>query len=309
MSEDERERIHASNIFARVSPEQKLDIVSLYQHRGETVAMTGDGVNDAPALEKADIGVAMGLRGTDAAKEVSDMVLTDDSFPSIVAAVEQGRIIFDNIRKSAMFMLCTNAAEVLVVGLVAVAGPLLALPLPLKPLQILYLNVLTDVFPALALAVGRGGKGIMDRPPRSGTEGVLAPRHWRAVGAWSIVLGGVVMAAVTVGSRPMGLAEDAAVTLSFLTLGFAKLWFSFNLRDPHTGILDNPVSRNPWIWGSIVLCTALLLLAVYLPGLSSVLRTVPLDLEAWGLVLGLSLVPLLIGQVLLAIRGYRGRPA
>lgn len=307
MTEDEREHVHRSNIFARVSPEQKLDIVHLYQRRGETVAMTGDGVNDAPALKKADIGVAMGQRGTDAAKQVSDMVLTDDRFESIVAAVRQGRIIFDNIRKSALFMLCTNAAEVLVVGLVAVAGSVIALPLPLEPLQILYLNVLTDVFPAMALAVGAGEPGIMRRAPRRSTEGVLARRHWLAIGGWAIVLGACVLLAVFSGARLMGLSDRTAVTMSFLTLGFGKLWFVFNLRSRGSGFVKNAVTTNPWIWASIVFCAGLLLLAVYLPGLSSVLKTTPLGLRSWGIVLGLSLIPFLVGQVLRGWQRFKGQ--
>jgi Ca2+-transporting ATPase len=150
-----------TSIFARVSPEEKLRLIRLYQDAGELVAMTGDGVNDAPTLKKADTGVAMGGRGTDAAKEVADMILQDDRSSSIVAAVEQGRVIFGNICQSVMFMLCTNVAEIIAVAVASLAK----IPLPLHPLQILYLNVLTDVFPALALSVGKGSPEIMDLPP------------------------------------------------------------------------------------------------------------------------------------------------
>ncbi len=294
LSEEERERIDRTSIFARVSPEQKLDLVGLYQERGEAVAMTGDGVNDAPALKKADIGVAMGRRGTDAARQVADMVLEDDALASIVAAVRQGRVIFHNIRMSVMFMLCTNVAEVVAVAAASLAGA----PLPLKPLQILYLNVLTDVFPALALGVGPGPPGVMDSPPRSPGESVLTSRHWRAVGGWAVLIGACVLGALALALEWLGLDQTRAVTVSFLTLAFAKLWFVFNLRAKGTALLDNEVVRNPWVWGALALCAGLLAAAVYLPVLSGVLSTAAPGWSGWGVVLALSLVPLAVGQVL-----------
>ncbi len=301
LSEEDRKRLLATRIFARVNPEQKLDLVRLYQQAGETVAMTGDGINDAPALKKADIGVAMGRRGTDAAKQVADMVLKDDSLSSIVVAVRQGRIIFGNIRKSAIFMLCTNVAEIL-----AVAGASLAnIPLPLRPLQILYLNILTDVFPALALAVGPGPPEIMQQPPRPPKESILTRRHWLAVAGWSLVIAMCVMAALGAGLLWLELKELAAVTVSFLTLGFAKLWFVFNLRDRGSRLLTNDIVRNRWIWGSIVLCAGLLLAAVYLPGLSHVLQTRSIGGSGWAVVLGLSIIPTILGQTLRAFQRRR----
>jgi Ca2+-transporting ATPase len=301
LNDEEKREVHASNIFARVTPEQKLNLIELYQERSEVVAMTGDGVNDAPALKKADIGVAMGQRGTEAAKQVADMVLKDDAFQSIVAAVEQGRVIFGNIRKSVMFMLCTNGAEVLAVAIASLA----ALPLPLRPLQILYLNVLTDVLPALALGVGTGSGKEMDRPPRPKSQSILTRRHWSAIGGSSALLGATVLAGLLLGMHWLGLQEFSAVTCSFLVLAFGKLWFVFNLRDPDAGALSNDVTRNPWIWGSIVVCAGLLLAAVYVPGLSDVLKTRAIGGEAWGLVLTLSLVPLVLGQLALAIYNLR----
>lgn len=286
-------------VFARVSPEQKMRLLEVYQQAGKRVAMTGDGVNDAPALKKAEIGVAMGKRGTDAAREAADMVLRDDAFASIVAAVEQGRIIFGNIRKSALFMLCTNVAEVLAVAVASFAD----IPLPLRALQILYLNVITDVFPALALSVGPGSPGIMKEPPRN--EDLLERRHWHGVAAWGGVVALCVLAGLLIGIHGLGLPEKSAVTISFLTLAFSKVFFPFNLRDAKGGFMRNEITSNPWIWGAMGICTALLLAAVYFPVLSDVLNTTEPMVAGWLTIFGLALVPLALGQVWLWIRGKR----
>ncbi len=301
---DAPDAVQEANVFARVTPEQKLRLIEALQAGGRTVAMTGDGINDAPALETADIGVAMGRRGTDAAREAADMVLQDDAFETIVAAVRQGRVIFSNIRTSVVFMLSTNLAEVLAVTVASILGAFTALPMALLPLQILFLNVLTDVFPALALAVGEGSRNVMDRPPRAADEAVLTPRHWRGVVGWSLVLAASVLAASAVATFGLGLDRFEAITVSFLTLAFGKLWFTFVLRAPGTSPWRNDVVANPWVWGALAACVPLLLAAVYLPGLSDVLRTRPLDAAGWGLLLGFSLVPLLVGQ---AYRAWQGR--
>jgi Ca2+-transporting ATPase len=301
LSAEKRRQLLKTPIFARVSPKQKLHMVKLYQEEGETVAMTGDGVNDAPALKQADIGVAMGLRGTDAAREAAAMILKDDKFGTIVAAVKQGRIIFTNIRMSVLFMLCTNVAEIIAVAAASMAGA----PLPLRALQILYLNVVTDVFPALALGVSPGDEQVMCHSPRDPKEPVLTRRHWLTILGWGVGIAICVLGALGLAMQWLGLTEKAAVTLSFLTLAFAKLWFVFNLRDRTSTLWHNAVVRNPFIWGSIVLCIGLLLLAVYLPGLSALLDTEPPRLKGWALVGVLSLLPFLVGQVILTIQHGR----
>jgi Ca2+-transporting ATPase len=301
LSPEERKRIHEARIFARVSPEQKLHLVQLFQDRGDIVAMTGDGVNDAPALKKANIGVAMGKRGTDAAREVSEMVLEDDALSSIVAAVRQGRVIFGNIRKSVMFMLCTNVAEVIAVTLASLVGA----PLPLRPLQILYLNVLTDAWPALALGVNKGHACVMDKPPRDSKESVLTGGHWWAIGGWGLLIAVCVLGALSLAMLWQRMKPIQAVTISFLTLGFAKLWFVFNLRDRASSLLRNDIVRNPAVWLATTLCAALLLASVYAPGLSGLLETQPPGVAGWGLIILLSALPFVIGQVLRVCQSLR----
>jgi Ca2+-transporting ATPase len=303
LSAEERRRLLETRIFARVNPEQKLHMVRLYQEQGETVAMTGDGVNDTPALKQADIGVAMGKRGTDAAREAADMVLKDDRFSSIVEAVRHGRIIFENIRMSVLFMLCTNVAEIIAVGTASAVGA----PLPLRALQILYLNVVTDVFPALALGVGEGDERVMRRPPRDPKEPVLTRRHWLVIVGWGFFIAACVLSALTLALQWLGLPEPAGVTVSFLTLAFAKLWFVFNLRDRTSTPWRNAVVRNPFIWAAIGLCIPLLLLAVYLPGLAEVLSTEAPGLAGWGLIMAMSVVPFIVGQIILTVLRSRER--
>ncbi|MGB7874923.1 MAG: cation-transporting P-type ATPase [Anaerolineales bacterium] len=293
LSEQERQRVLKAPIFARVSPEQKLDLIAIYQGAGHAVAMTGDGVNDAPALKKADIGVAMGKRGTQVAKEAADMVLQDDSFSSIVAAVEQGRVIFDNIRKFVFYLMSCNISEIAVITLAS----LINAPLPLQPLQILFLNLVTDVFPALALGVGEGEEAIMHRPPRNPKEPILTRRHWIEMGGFSALITFSVLGVMALALLGFGMERERAVTISFLTLAFAQLWHVFNMRDRGTDFLNNEVVRNPWIWGALVLCTALLMAAVYVPGLNTVLKVVDPGLAGWGIVLSASLLPWLAGQL------------
>jgi Ca2+-transporting ATPase len=221
------------------------------------------------------------------------MVLQDDRFSSIVAAVEQGRVIFDNIRKFVLYLLSCNISEIAVISLASLVNA----PLPIRPLQILFLNLVTDVFPALALGVGEGEAAIMKRPPRDPKEPILTRRHWIEMGGFSALITVAVLGVLALALVGLGMQQERAVTISFLTLAFAQLWHVFNMRDRGSGFADNEVVRNPWIWGALVLCTALLVAAVYLPGLSSLLRVEDPGLAGWALVLGASLLPWVVGQI------------
>lgn len=291
-----------ANIFARISPGQKLDLIELYQNRGEVVAMTGDGVNDAPALKKADIGIAMGQRGTQVAKEAAHMVLTDDKFSTIVSAIEQGRIIFGNIKRFIFYLLSCNVSEVLIVGLATIAGA----PLPLLPLQILFLNLVTDVFPALALGVGKGEEGVMSRPPREPDESILTDKDWLGIGGYGLLITAAVLGALYLALWEPMFNKTEAVTISFLTLAFAQLWHVFNMRTEGSRIFNNTITRNPFIWGAIVLCIILILSALYIPVVANVLSVIPPNFYGWIIVLGMSLVPLVVGQ-LVKIFMYRNK--
>ncbi|MCB2187571.1 MAG: cation-transporting P-type ATPase [Deltaproteobacteria bacterium] len=302
LDEAGRQRIREAAILARVSPEQKLDLIALHQEAGEVVAMTGDGVNDAPALKKADIGVAMGERGTQVAKEAADMVLLDDALGSILAAVRQGRAIFANIRKFIIYLLSGNIAEILSVSLAIVAG----WPLPLLPLQILYLNMLGDVFPALALGVGRGGPKYLEQPPRRTDEPVLTSGHWWAILGWGGLIAAVNLAGFGLALRVLGMPQDQAVTVSFLSLAFARVWHVFNMRGPAEPLLVNQITTNPAVWGALALCAALLLAAQFVPGLREVLGMTPLPAAGWALVALGSLLPLGLGQALLGLAARSG---
>lgn len=289
---EEVNQILKTSVFARISPHQKLNMIDLYQKNGHIVAMTGDGVNDAPALKKADIGIAMGQRGTQVAREAAHMVLTDDAFSTIVSAIEQGRIIFNNIRRFIYYLMSCNVSEVMVVALATLIGT----TLPILPLQILFLNLVTDVFPALALGMSEGEAGIMDQSPRDPEEPILGKSEWLGIAGYSFIITISVLGALYIAFEWLMLSTNEAVTISFLTLAFAQLWHVFNMRSAGSSFLNNTVTGNPYIWGALLLCIVLLLAAVYVPIVSEVLRVSAPSMTGWVTVLIMSFVPFMIGQ-------------
>ncbi|HEY9442943.1 MAG TPA: cation-transporting P-type ATPase [Gemmatimonadales bacterium] len=292
LSEDElRAAVERAAVFTRVSPEAKLRIVAALQRRGEIVAMLGDGVNDAAALRQADIGVAMGGRGTDLAKEAADLVLEDDRFTTIGVAVEHGRAIFDNLRKSVFYLFSCNLAEILVVLGAAVAG----YPSPLLPLQILWLNLLTDTFPALALAVEPGEADVMRQPPRDPKAQILFPAMLWRVGIYGALIAGCTIAAYAWGLRGDGSTARAS-TLAFLTLAYGQIFHLGNARSDEPVVRWRKVVANRWALAAVAVAGGFQLLAIAAPPLARVLgvhRPEAMDLLV---ALVLALVPAVIGQ-------------
>jgi Ca2+-transporting ATPase len=287
--EELAEGVAGAAAFSRVSPEHKLSLVGALQRRGEIVAMLGDGVNDAPALRKADVGVAMGLRGTDVAKEAAAIVLQDDRFETIAAAVEEGRVIYDNIRKFVFYLFSCNVAEVLVLLVAGLAG----LPLPLLPLQVLWLNIVTDTFPALALALEPADPGVMKRPPRDPQEAILSRRFL------TVVLGyGSLITASTLAAFLWALARapERAATVTFMTLALAQVFHLGNARSVDAVLRPRDALANPYALGAVALTAALQLAALAIDPLARVLRLTPLDPTEWAIVLMAAATTAVVGQ-------------
>ena len=285
--------INEVDVFARVSPEHKLRIVDALQANGEVVAMTGDGVNDAPAIRRADIGVAMGVSGTDVAKETADMVLTDDNYVSIVAAVEQGRVIYSNIRKFVYYLLSCNVAEILSIFL----GTLITRSSPLTAIQLLWLNLVTDGAPALALGTEKGDPDIMSQPPRPPKEPII--NRFMQVG---ILIQTIAITAVTLGAYFIGLkwypgSIQEAQTMAFVTLSASELLRAYTSRSERYPLFRIGPFSNRNMNLAFLSSLALLLAVVYLPGLNTVFSTTPLQLRPWELMLPLLLLPSIIAEL------------
>ena len=279
-------------VFSRITPDAKLRLIRAYQQRGDIVAMIGDGINDAAALRKADVGVAMGGRGTDVAKEAAAVVLQDDRFQTIAVAIEQGRVVFDNIRKFVFYLFSCNLAEVL---LLLIAGAI-GWPLPLLPLQILWLNLVTDTFPALALAVEPGEAGVMTKPPRDPSEAILSAPFIRAVSWYALLITIATMAAMAVARGREGTSIEYARTMAFVTLGLAQAFHLGTARS--TGhVLGIHAFTNRLAIAAVLLVVALQALTIYHAPLARMLDTVPLGWSDWFLVLAFAAAPGIVGQV------------
>ena len=314
--EELKKIIEDTDVFARVSPEHKMRIVDALQANDEIVAMTGDGVNDAPAIKRADIGVAMGITGTDVAKETADMVLTDDNYASIVAAVEQGRIIYSNIRKFVFFLLSSNVAEIMIIFLATLAG----LPAPLTAIQLLWLNLITDGAPALALAMEKGDPDIMDQKPRAKAEPIVNRSMGIGIVIQTIVQTGAVLGAFVMGLIwhleagaiiPSGMnalsfviAHDwrgidvqTAETMAFVTLSLAELFRAYTVRSERASLFQIGVFSNKYMQYAVGLSITLLLIVCAVPFLQPIFNTHFLSLREWSVVLGLALMPAVAEEI------------
>ena len=310
------EEVKHTAVFARVSPEHKMRIVDALRSNNEVVAMTGDGVNDAPAIKRADIGISMGITGTDVAKGAADMVLTDDNYVSIVAAVEQGRIIYSNIRKFVFFLLSSNIAEVMIIFLATLAG----LPMPLTVIQLLWLNLLTDGAPALALAMEKGDPDIMSRPPRPKSESIVNSSMRLGMVIQTIAQTGAVLtafllglvwhleagAAIPQGVNPLayllqhdwrGIDVQTAETMAFVTLSMCELLRAYTVRSERVSLFRLGVFSNKYMQYAVGMSIVLLLLVVTVPFLQPIFNTHFLSGREWLFVLGLSLLPAVTEEI------------
>ena len=288
---DLAKRIADTRVYARVDPAQKIRIVSAAQASGQFVAMTGDGVNDAPALAHADIGVAMGKSGADVAREAASLILLDDNFATIVAAVKEGRRIFDNVRKFVSYVLTCNAAEIWTILL----APLFGMPLPLLPIHILWINLVTDGLPGLALAAEPAEAGVMQRPPRPAREGVFAGGMWRHI-LWI----GLLMAGVTLATQAYAinvLTSDHWQTMVFTVLTLSQMGNALATRSERESLVQQGLFSNGYLLGAVFLTTALQMLLIYVPLFNGIFRTAPLSAAELATCFALSSVVLIVVEI------------
>ena len=285
------DRIKNIAVFARVAPEHKVRIVNAWQRKGHVVAMTGDGVNDAPALKKADIGCAMGITGTDVSKEAAEMILTDDNFATIVAAVREGRGIYANIKKAVHFLLSCNIAEILILFMATIIGWVQ----PLLPIHILWINLITDSLPALALGVEKNSAEIMNEKPRSPKESIFA----HGMGG-RIVFQGMVLAAITLMVYQTGFANynvEVARTMCFAVLGFSQITHALNVRSQKNSIFSSRLFTNPYLWGALGISCVLQLAVLLIPAFQSVFNVVGMNTAQWFVVFIGSVCPILVVEL------------
>jgi Ca2+-transporting ATPase len=294
--------LESATVFARVSPQHKVRIVDALRKKGHVVGMTGDGVNDAPALKHADIGIAMGITGTDVTRETADMVLTDDNFASIISAVEQGRIIFSNIRKFVYFLLSCNLGEIGTIFL----GTLLGWPLPLSALQLLWMNLITDGAPALALGMEKQEPGIMNRPPRPVAEPIINRSMFLGLALQAAAITAASLLAFWLGMRVF-LSADAARTMAFITLSGCQILRAYTNRSERASLFSLGVFSNRWMQYAATSSAALLLAVMYIPGLNRVFSAIPLSLPQWACLAPLLLFPAVVDECVKLGRRIRER--
>ncbi len=278
------------SVFARVTPEHKVRIVKAYQSTGAVVAMTGDGVNDAPALKNADIGIAMGKNGTDVAKNAADMVLTDDNFVTIVEAVKQGRNIFDNIKKAVHFLIATNIGEIVTIFL----GLVLGLKSPLLAIQLLWINLVTDSLPAIALGLEKPETDIMNKKPRDSKKGIFADGLWQRIITEGTMLGILTLVAFSVGNYLYDI--EVGRTMAFVSLGLLELVHSFNIKSEES-IFKVGLFENKYLLGAFILGALLQIVVVVIPSVAEVFKLVPLTQVQWMYTFGISILPLVIMEI------------
>ena len=293
-----REIVRITDVYARVSPEHKMKIVDALRENGEVVAMTGDGVNDAPAIKRADIGVAMGITGTDVAKETADMVLTDDNYASIVSAVEQGRIIYSNIRKFVYYLVSCNIAEIMIIFLATVFG----WNTPLAPIQLLWLNLVTDGAPALALGTEKGDPDIMQHPPRPSDEPIINKFMLKGIIVQTIAITTSTLIAFFVGGGAhKGAPVEARVlseTFAFVTLSLSELFRAFTARSEFFPLTKIGIFGNKNMNVAVLVSVVLVLMVIYVPFLQTVFDTAALRLVDWAEILPLVLIPSIAAEVM-----------
>jgi len=302
------EDIERFSVFARVSPEHKMRIVQAWQKRGKVVAMTGDGVNDAPALKTADIGCAMGRTGTDVAKGAAHMILTDDDFSTIVSAIEEGRGIWSNIRKAIHYLLSCNIGEIFTIFTATVLD---LGQMPLVPVQLLWLNLVTDSLPALALGVEPVEEGVMEQPPREARAGLFDRRFSLRLAWQGLMVGGLALAAYFLGSTRLaapGMEGAVANTMAFATLTLCQLFHAFNVRSEDRSLFAQGVLTNPAMDRAFLAGMALQLSVLLIPPLQGVFSVVPMDGRQWSAVLALAAAPIPICELAKAFSGRRTAP-
>lgn len=273
------------SVFARVTPEHKVRIVKAWQRKGAVVAMTGDGVNDSPALKNADIGIAMGKNGTDVAKNAADIILADDNFVTIVEAVKQGRNIYDNIKKAIHFLIATNIGEIVTIFM----GLVLGLKSPLLAIQLLWINLVTDSLPAIALGLEKPEKDIMNRKPANSKKGIFADGLWNKIIVEGIMIGVLTLVAFSIGNKYYGL--EVGRTMAFLSIGFLELVHSFNIKNEKS-IFETGVFENKYLLGSFILGILIQGIVVVIPAFANVFEVVPLNMTQWIITVAISILPI-----------------